>query len=333
MYLRHAAFWLAWVLGFTFVKSVGQDLNEYVGWLIYYIITLPVFMAHTYFIAYWAIPELLKRWKSVLFVFVFLGSVYVFSVLEILITQNLLEQWFPSVFMENISIRNPMSVMVSGVGNLYIVLVFIATRLVRKWYIADEIHRKLEKRKLELTKAETKAAIQPNMLLHAVGAIEQMAEKKVANTSTVIAELSELLGSLMQAKALNKLGIDEELQNVKKLCKLYHLIYKVNMPRLLINLQNPEIKLIPAFMVFSPLEIVFRTIGSLPDGVIDIMIVGEREVLMDFSMPQVNKELTQILSREVDQLFPGRYFLSVQWEKLNCMITVRELHSKVEIDF
>ena len=45
---RHILFWVCWVMGFTFIQSFGQPVEIYFGWFSYYVITLPVFVGHTY---------------------------------------------------------------------------------------------------------------------------------------------------------------------------------------------------------------------------------------------------------------------------------------------
>lgn len=311
---RHAIFWLAWILGFTFIKSFGQDAVTYVGWLVYYLVTLPIFMLHTYLIVYIAIPHLLTRWKWLLFVLVFILLLYLFSQAEIWVTDHILSGWFPTLFNEQIEPRVLSDVVISGVGNLYILLVFIAARQVRTWYLADEAQGKLEKRKNELIKAETKAGMQPNMLLYLIGEIEQLADKKPEDTSNAIAQLSELLNMLMQAKELGEVGADEELLNVKKLIRIYGTIRGDVSPEIVIKGDDLLSQQLPAFILFTPLEIVFRTTGKLPSGMIEIRIHSRVEVSVRFRTPGQEQELSSRLKNEMELLFPGKFVLEASRE-------------------
>lgn len=312
---RHVLFWLAWILGFTFIKSFGQDAVTYVGWLVYYLITLPIFMLHTYLIVYMAIPHLLKRWKWVLFVLVFILLLYLFSLTEIWVTDQILSGWFPALFKEQIEPRVLSDVLISGVGNLYIILVFIAVRQVRIWYLADEEQQKLEKRKIELIKAETKAGMQPNMLLYLIGEIEKLADKQTEETSAAIAQLSELLNMLMQAKELGEVGVDEEILNVKKLIRIYGTIQGDVSPKIITSGDYLPSQQLPAFILFTPLEIVFRTVGKLPSGTMDIRIHSRDEVSVRLRIPGQEQELSSRLKSEMEQLFPGKFILETSREE------------------
>ena len=70
------------------------------------------------------------------------------------------------------------NIVISGIGNLYIVLVFIAVKMIRKWYLTTEEKKKINERFLEDKVAKANARIQPGMLLYAIGRMEEMAENK-----------------------------------------------------------------------------------------------------------------------------------------------------------
>jgi len=74
--LRHLVFWLTWVVGFTFIKSFGESMEVYLGWFSYYLITLPIFIAHTYLVAYLLVPYFLNRRLFPFFVVLFLLLFY-----------------------------------------------------------------------------------------------------------------------------------------------------------------------------------------------------------------------------------------------------------------
>jgi hypothetical protein len=249
-----------------------------------------------------------------LFVFIFLSLLCLFSVAEIWVTNHILSGWFPAIFNEQVAPRGVREVIISGVGNLYILLVFIAVRQVRIWYLADEAQSRLEKRKNELIKAETKAGMQPNMLLYLIGEIEKLADMKEEETSVAIAQLSELLNLLMQTNELGEIGVDEELLNVKKLVRIYETTQGDVSPQIVITGENLPSQQLPAFILFTPLEIVFRTTGKLPSGNIDIMILRRDEVCIRFRMPEQDQELLSRLNSEMEQLFPGKFMLSTSRE-------------------
>jgi two-component system LytT family sensor kinase len=100
-YLRHGLFWIVWVIGFTFVKSFGASLDVYFGWLIYYIVTLPLFIIHTYLIVYWAAKKFLKGPRIIFFIVLFILLMSVFSFIELIVTDELLSRFIPEIFSNN----------------------------------------------------------------------------------------------------------------------------------------------------------------------------------------------------------------------------------------
>ncbi len=92
--LRHLVFWLTWVFGFTFIKSFGEPMQVYLGWFSYYLITLPIFIAHTYLVAYLLVPYFLNKRLFPFFIVLFLGLFYGFSVLELLLSNEFIYKWY-----------------------------------------------------------------------------------------------------------------------------------------------------------------------------------------------------------------------------------------------
>ena len=92
--LRHLVFWFIWVVGFTFVKSFGESMEVYLGWFSYYLITLPIFVAHTYLVAYLLIPYFLNRRLFPLFIVLFLLLIFGFSVLELILSNEFIYKWY-----------------------------------------------------------------------------------------------------------------------------------------------------------------------------------------------------------------------------------------------
>ena len=91
---RHIIFWLCWILGFTFIKSFGQPYEVYFGWFSYYVVTLPIFISHTYLVAYVLIPRFFSRRLVPFFIIFFLGLFYGFSVLELILSNEIINRWY-----------------------------------------------------------------------------------------------------------------------------------------------------------------------------------------------------------------------------------------------
>lgn len=308
-YLRHAIFWLTWVIGFTFIKSFGSDLETYAAWMVYYLVTLPIFVAHTYLVVYWAARKFLAGAKIILFVVLFLLLMFVFSFAEMFITGTFLAPRFPSVFDSNLDYLDPLNVLISGIGNLYILLVFAATKMVRSWYISDKKSEQLVKDRLFMERADANAGIQPGMLLFSVGSIERLGREWPGEVAGAIAMLSELLNDVMMAHKSTMLRLDEEMRNVRSLLKLYALFMHRAMPLFKIEQCSAAISSMPAFIVFSPLEIVIRKYRWMPDDSIDVCIWEKEQVSISWKKREGGSVLPDPgeIMRELDLLYPGRY--------------------------
>ena len=140
---RHIFFWLCWVLGFTFIKSFGQAYEIYFGWFSYYVLTLPIFVLHTYLVAYVLIPRFFNRKQWPVFALLFVLFFYGFSVLELILSNEFIFVWYPTGSLVTDDYLESGNVIRSGLGNLYIVLVFLAAKTVRNWYMADKQQKEL----------------------------------------------------------------------------------------------------------------------------------------------------------------------------------------------
>ncbi len=194
---RHILFWICWVLGFTFIKSFGKPYEVYLGWFSYYVVTLPIFIAHTYLVAYVLIPRFFTRRLMPVFMVLFLGLFYGFSVLELLLSNEFIYQWYPTGSEITEDYLSPGNVLRSGLGNLYIVLVFLAARTVRDWSMADRKQKELMQQELKEQMEETMIRVQPLMLIYAIDHIDRMVERSSPDVTKAIALTSELLSEVM----------------------------------------------------------------------------------------------------------------------------------------
>jgi len=223
---RHVIFWTAWVLGFTFIQSFGKPYPYYFGWFSYYMLTLPIFMAHTYLVAYVLIPKFLTNRLWPVFVLSFFGLLYGFSILELFLSNEFIFRWYPTGTLLLDNYLRPGNVIISGLGNLYIVLVFLATRTIRNWYLASNQKKMLEQEKLHRQIEDTISRVQPRMLLYAIDQIEQMVERGDPDVTVAIALTSELLSDIMMYHREAHPLFTTEVEMVKKLLALVSLFRK-----------------------------------------------------------------------------------------------------------
>jgi len=255
---RHMAFWICWVLGFTFIKSFGESSEVYLGWFSYYLLTLPIFVTHTYLVAYVLIPLFFnKRW-FLLFSLLFLLSFYGFSVLELLLSNEFIFSWYPTGSAVTENYLKAGNVVASGLGNLYIVLVFLAARTIRDWYNADNRRKELMQTELQQQMENAITRVQPMMLLYAIDGIDKLVDKSSPEVTRAIALTSELLSEVMVYNEEEPKLFNKEIELVRKLVKLVSVIRHGEPDvEFFISGDPGQIKL-PPMILFTLIDMIFR---------------------------------------------------------------------------
>jgi hypothetical protein len=256
--MRHILFWICWVVGFTILKSLGKPFEVYLGWFSYYLLTLPIFVVHTYLVAYVLIPYFFSRKYMLLFMALFLVFFYGFSVLELLLSHEFIFKWYPTDTILLDDYLSPGAVIISGLGNLYIMLVFLAARSVRQWYMASIRKQELQQAELKLQMESTVTKMQPLMLLYAIDQIDRMVEKSSAEVTRAIALTSELLSDVMIYNDEEEPLFTKEISLVKKLVSLVSL-FRENRPdvEFFISGDPGQIQL-PTMILFTLIDMIFR---------------------------------------------------------------------------
>ncbi len=255
---RHLAFWVCWVLGFTFIKSFGGASEIYLGWFSYYLLTLPIFVAHTYLVAYILIPYFFnKRWVP-LFAVLFMAFFYGFSVLELLISNEFIFQWYPTGSAVTEHYLRPGNVVTSGLGNLYIVLVFLAARTVRDWYHADNRRKELEQVELQQQMADAITRVQPMMLVYAIDNIDRMVDESSSEVTGAIALTSELLSEVMVYNEEDPKLFNREIELVRKLVRLVSVVRNCKPDVEFFISGDPGQITLPPMILFTLVDMIFR---------------------------------------------------------------------------
>lgn len=264
-WLRHLAFWLCWVTGFTFIKSFGETFHVYLGWATYYALTLPIFVAHTYLVAYTLIPHLLRWNRLPLFLILFCGLFYGFSVLELLLSHEVIFRWYPRLSDVPSAYLAPSNVVISGVGNMYVILVFIAARTIRQWQKAGIEKRDLERKQLQVQMTETMTKVQPLMLLYAIDHIEKLVDGSSSKSARAIALTSELLNEVMIYHDESHRWMSREIELVHKLIDLAG-VFKGSPPDVeFIVSGDPGSMDLPPMILFSLVDLIIRKFDRLEE--------------------------------------------------------------------
>lgn len=218
----HVIFWLGWIVSFTVIQSIGRGAHQYFEWLMYYIITLPIFVAHTYLIVYWLLPQTFFKGKyffTVAGLFLFLA---VFSVIELVVSNEIVFRFFAPEKMFKPGYLNPANIIISGIGNHYIILIFLAIKVGLSWYRSENVNEELLQTKTETELEIFRYQLQPKLILSLVEELDIIMEKDSEKAPDMIIRISNFLNSFLYD------GKDEliSLQLESKLMEEYLNIHK-----------------------------------------------------------------------------------------------------------
>lgn len=329
---RHLAFWVCWVLGFTFIKSFGESSEVYLGWFSYYLLTLPIFVAHTYLVAYFLIPLFFnKRWYP-LFIGLFLALFYGFSMLELLLSNEFIFKWYPTGSVITEDYLRAGNVIASGLGNLYIVLVFLAARTVREWYNADNRRKELMQVELQQQMENAITRVQPMMLLYAIDSIDRMVDESSPEVTRAIALTSELLSEVMVYNEEDPKLFNREIELVRKLVHLVSVIRKCEPDVEFFISGDPGVIKLPPMILFTLVDMIFRKFekeSTLPELNIEasgysdmitvqVMYSGARK--QDETLQDCLKTIKQLESYYLDLVS-----ISMESHAYGCSVIIRNI--------
>lgn len=328
---RHLLFWTGWIVGFTFIKSFGQAYAAYLGWFVYYLVTLPIFVAHTYLITYVLIPRLLKERRFLSFTVFFLLLFYLFSVLELLLSHEVVFKWFPSFTAIDSNYLQMGNVIRNGVGNFYIILVFLAGRSVRRWYLADLKQKELQQEELRQQMENAMTRFQPMMLLYAIDLIDKLVQQSSEEVTEAIAKTSELLNEVMVYHEEKNPLFSREIELVKKLVALNTLLREKKPDvEFFISGDPGRIKL-PPMILFSVVDQLFRKIYEndlVPELYIEASGFSDMvTVQVMFSESKPKNELVRECMQTIEQLdvIQQKCYLEMELSGFGCTLIIRNI--------
>ena len=193
----HVIFWLAWIVSFTFIQTIGDEKSHWFVWLMYYIITLPIFITHTYLLAYWLLPETFFKRKHLLFIAGVLLMLVLFSVIELIVSNELVFKNFDKGKVFAPGYLNFKNIIISGIGNHYIILVFLAIKAGRTWYSAESLKQELIQSKMETELEMYRYQLQPKMILTLIEELEEVTEKAPDKAPDMIIKISNFLNRFL----------------------------------------------------------------------------------------------------------------------------------------
>jgi sensor histidine kinase YesM len=163
----------------------------------YYIITLPVFVLHTYILAYWLLPQTFFKGKLWLALFGSFVLLIIFSVIELVVSNELVFKVFDESKTFTPGYLNPSNIIISGIGNHYIILVFLAIKVGQSWYSSRNQTAGLMQIKMETELEIYRYQLQPKLILTLVEELEMTTEKQPDRLPEMIIKTSGFLNHFL----------------------------------------------------------------------------------------------------------------------------------------
>lgn len=217
----HTLFWVMWILTFTAIQSIGNGLDEWFLWLMYYIITLPVFIIHTYIIAYWLLPAMLNTGRFWLFIIGVLVLLIIFSVIELVVSNELVFRVFDKSKVFEPGFLNIKNIVISGVGNHYIILVFLAIKAGRSWYSVLNEKDELLQSKTETDLEIYQHQLQPKLILTLMEELEILTKINPEKAPDMIVKVSSFLNKFLYEGKNELIPLQLEVQLIEEFLNIH----------------------------------------------------------------------------------------------------------------
>jgi two-component system LytT family sensor kinase len=313
--LLHSVFWLAWIVSFTIIQSIGGGAHSYFVWSIYYIITLPIFIVHTYILAYWLLPETFFKGKLLLALAGSFGLLIIFSVIELIVSNELVFKVFDPSKTFAPGYLNPANIIISGIGNHYIILVFLAIKVGMSWFSSKNQTAGLLQIKMETELEIYRYQLQPKLILTLVEELEMITEKQPDRLPDMIIKTSNFLNHFLFDVKDELIPLNLEVKLVDEFLEIHKYALGTRLNSSFIvngNLQAhvcPPLLLLP--FINSAIKLVYNCNNSFESTVI---IKAEKKYLLltftfwsedDFRL--IHKEETEITKQRLMFSFPSKH--------------------------
>ena len=219
--ISHTIFWIVWIVSFTIIQSVAHNINEWFMWLTYYLITLPVFILHTYLIAYLLLPKLFFKDRYWLFIAGLFILLILFSVIELIVSNELVFKIFECDHVFEPGYLNLKNIIISGIGNHYIILVFFAIKAGRSWYLVQNKKDELLQTKMETELEIYRYQLQPKLVKTLMEELEIISEKSPEKTSGMIVEISSFLNRFLFEGKEELLPLPMEIKLIEEFMSIH----------------------------------------------------------------------------------------------------------------
>jgi sensor histidine kinase YesM len=315
--LRHVAFWLAWVLSFTVIQRLGFGSRQYFVWLMYYIVTLPVFIAHTYLIAYWLIPLVRKKGNYIFFVLVLITFLVVFSIIELVMSNELVFKVFDINKSFSPGYLNFKNIIVSGIGNHFIILVFFAIKAGRSLYSSKNIKEELMQTKMETELGIYKYQLQPRLILSLLDELDEITWRDAEKAPDMIIKISGFLNRFLFEGSEELVPLQSDVELIREFLEIHQHAVGSRLKSNFFAVGNLKSFVVPPFLLLPFLNSAIKMVYTCNESFdCSVIVKGEKKYLLysftfwSESEFQLNDEENIAITRKrLNYTYPGKFRL------------------------
>ncbi|TKG94808.1 hypothetical protein EYV94_12790 [Puteibacter caeruleilacunae] len=208
---QHLFFWMMWVVSFTFLQSFGKPSNEMLTWLMYYLLTLPIFVSHTYFVVYFLLPNYLFQRRIFTFILGLLVLSMIFSIAELVVSFEFVFKYFGQVRKRPGDLYTFGSVAVNAIGNSYPVIVFLAVKAAKYLSLSSIRKEEIKKKKVINELNYLKSVQNPELISGLMVELESIAAHSLRDSSQFILRLSDFIRMYFEHARKQQVRFDDEI--------------------------------------------------------------------------------------------------------------------------
>ena len=323
--ILHSLFWITWIFSFTILQSLGEGWNIFFNWLIYYVVTLPVFIVHTYLIAYWLIPKFIYRGKYLVFILGLISFLIFFSILELVVSNELVFKplRFESVITPHY--LNFKNIIISGSGNHYIILVFLAIKIGRSWYFSENRKEELVQWKTETELEIYRYQLQPRLILTLVEELEMISSKDPQKVPQMIINISGFLNRFLFEGSAELVPLQVEIKLIEEFLEIHKpIICDRFSSGFQTDIHNKSL-FVPPFILMPFLNDVIKLGYNCNEGENSfkskILIKSEKKRL-SFSFKLQSEKDFHLTHKRLNYNFPGKYRINEYNDKTFSEISI-----------
>ncbi len=311
----HAIFWIAWVVLFTLIQSFGFGIEQYFIWFMYYVITLPIFMIHTYLITYLLIPQSFFKGNYFLFGFALFVFLIVFSIIELVVSNELVFKPFAPEKVFAPGYLNVKNIVISGIGNHFVILVFLAIKAGRSWYFAkterdDLLHSKMET-ELEIYRYQ----LQPKLVFSLMEELEQTAGRMEENMPGMIIGISNFLNRFLYEGEEELIPLQLEIKIIEDFLAIHDKTLQNRLKSNFIVSGHIKSYLVPPFLLLPFLNDAIKLVYECNETFEStVLIKGEKKYLLfsftfwsEKKLGLTGNQNTEITRKRLNYSFPGKF--------------------------